>query len=119
MVPVLERWRESEPEAETALHGGERGDSSTVLTHLHKLETNILIHNSAKPCVRCLLKWPGLIPGTEGVVVGAVTGVTAVLAVVVGVGTDAPGVKRKRCTWPLGMAACMSCCPGPGMTVTP
>lgn len=67
-----------------------------------------------------MLKWPGLIPGTEGVVV-AVTGVTAALGVVAGLGTGAvaPGVKRKRCTWPLGMAACMSCCPGPGMTVTP
>ena len=29
------------------------------------------------------------------------------------------GVKRKRWTWPLGMAACISCWPGPGMTVTP
>lgn len=29
------------------------------------------------------------------------------------------GVKRNRCTWPLGMAACMSCCPGLGTTVTP
>lgn len=44
--------------------------------------------------------------------------------VVVGVAVEADeegaiGVKRKRWTWPLGMAACINCCPGPGMTVTP
>lgn len=37
----------------------------------------------------------------------------------VGVAAEASGVKRNRCTWPLGSAACMSCWPGPGMTVTP
>lgn len=37
----------------------------------------------------------------------------------VGVAAEAMGVKRKRCIWPLGSAACISCCPGPGMTVTP
>ena len=36
-----------------------------------------------------------------------------------GAGAGGMGVKRKRCTWPLGMAACMSCWPGLGMTVTP
>lgn len=29
------------------------------------------------------------------------------------------GVKRKRWTVPFGIAACMSCCPGPGRTVIP
>lgn len=37
----------------------------------------------------------------------------------VGVAAEAIGVKRKRCIWPPGSAACISCCPGPGMTVTP
>jgi hypothetical protein len=39
--------------------------------------------------------------------------VLAVVAVVV------KGVKRNRCTVPFGIAACMSCCPGPGRIVTP
>lgn len=43
--------------------------------------------------------------------------ITPVLGV--GVAAEAMGVKRKRCIWPLGSAACISCCPGPGMTVTP
>ncbi len=34
-------------------------------------------------------------------------------------GAGAMGVNRNRWTWPLGMAACMSCWPGPGMIVTP
>lgn len=46
----------------------------------------------------------------------AVTAVTVALPEVTGGGR---GVKRKRCSCPLGRAACMSCCPGPGMTVTP
>lgn len=37
----------------------------------------------------------------------------------VGVAAEGNGVNRKRCTWPLGSAACINCCPGPGMTVTP
>lgn len=37
----------------------------------------------------------------------------------VGAAAEGKGVKRKRCTWPFGIDACMSCCPGPGMTVTP
>lgn len=59
-------------------------------------------------------------PATSGKTVflpAAVEAVAGLLLLVVAV-VDS-GVKRNRWTVPLGIAACMSCCPGPGRTVIP
>lgn len=44
---------------------------------------------------------------------------TVVVVLLVAVAVVASGVKRNRWTVPFGIAACISCCPGPGSIVTP